>query len=361
MSANSIANPAGETEVVMSRASDIDILQQKCPSPYYNLLRNVTTKLQELNIPFEKVEEALRTLLSKECSTLILACVNNIDLLWIRLHDKKICHEYDVDLLLKIFRVMQLDSLEKTVATYVDESIMTQMDVMKCLTHQEINPRDHHFLMITVHDTTRLTLKNAFEVKECISHVFDIQQHKFTLVGCQSGSIGLVWQLPDDTQSKFQEHSLCESLTSSNLKHQLSLIKLKTKNSEPMIVFSSLLERYDTLDSHNALAMAEQESLCDVGQALIGQGSSAFPTLSNEGAMVSASLCTQELQNPRIFTCPIQDASALVTEGTLSSYEHSEHDIQQPFAEVVPYPIQATESGDDTPLSKFLVYLIIHQ
>ena len=227
----------------------LDELLEQCPQ-FYKLVHNLSNELKRIKRSFDDVVEHLKKLVE---SILIPARVENISSLCIHLRKKKRCLESDVDLLCELFKIMQQDKLEEAVTAYANE--IATLDVVKYLPRQT-DPMDLEpgcFLMTTFHDISTLKFSEAFNIKKYLAGCLQIQRYMFTLVGSESGSIGLVWQVPnnfqDETKSKFKERTLKAALLSSE--HHFITIKLTT-NSGSIVVFTRLSHQYEPAEVASA-------------------------------------------------------------------------------------------------------------
>ena len=222
-------------------------LTQQCPR-YASLICGLSAELKKQNCPFDEIKQALHSLIEESHGKISFPAHEEVSLLFIHLRNQKMCHENDIDLLYELFKTMQKEELKEEVTTYANKVALK--DVRQHL-HQQTLPLELNFLMITFHDTPALTLGKAFKIKHYMSNLLNIQKHVFTLVGCQSGCVGLIWHVPKSflshTQSKFQESTVKSSLITSE--HLFSSIELKLgKESVATLVFSKSSHKSDCDD-----------------------------------------------------------------------------------------------------------------
>ena len=220
-------------------------IQQKADDPLYEqfccLVRNLSDELKRLRCSFEDFMRALQKLtVGNAIPILIPTQVKDISLLCTHLRKIKMCLESDVDLLSEIFKTMKQDKIEEMLTAYANE--IAALDVVKHLPRQS-DPTEQCFLMITVHDDSALTLGDAFDVKCSLSSMLHIQRYVFTLIGSESGPIGLIWQVPNNLLEQIKSNFIGVEDIRTKLMlehHHVSSIKLKTQNSGSTVIYSRL-------------------------------------------------------------------------------------------------------------------------
>lgn len=217
----------------------LEQLQRNSPE-FANLVLGLASELNQHEITFESIREALLALLEIDAIPIQLPShVTDFPTLILHLRRLKMCHESDVDLLCKLLETLEQVDLRERVKAYADRG--ASIDVMQHR-YQRSRPSHRHFIAFTFHNVPSLSLGEASEIKHFISNLLHIPRHSFTLVGSEEGSIGLAWQIPMEylkhVQSSLREDKdLKASLTSSE--YHFELIKLEVEEgSERVVAFT---------------------------------------------------------------------------------------------------------------------------
>ena len=294
------------TSSVPSTTESLEQLQRSSPE-FANLVLGISSELNHRGITFERIQQALLALLEGDAVPIQLPPhVKDLPALCLHLRHLNMCHEADTDLLCKLLETLELVDLRERVKSYADRVAAT--DVMQHR-YQRSRPRHRHFVAFTFHSAPSLSLEQACEIKHFISDLLHIPRHTFTLVGSESGSIGLAWQIPVEylkhVQSLLREdEEVRASLMSS--KYQFVSIELEVKEgSERIVVFCEPI-------SNTHLPA----SVCTNGQGSYGQCS-----ISSQEDVVSSTMddLSPSMDSARshrkyciLYTCTVLCATSLL-------------------------------------------------
>ena len=288
------------------------------------ILDETSTKFSDLvhrlssELNFKDVIGALQTLLGKSIAAMpihVPTRVESVSSLCKHLIKLRMCHETDVDLLHQLLETMQQEKLKEEVTTYARRN--AQMDVVQHLCNKQADPSEYCFLIITYHNILMLTFDKAFDIKCYISELLDIQRHMFTLVGAESGSIGLIWQMPNEylqpMKMLFKEERVKSSLISSE--YHIASIKLKAdKKSAASVVFT------------RSPRQCSDEDTSASTQVLLPSATAAI--LPSKGSEVESTSTYIQESSSTLFESAVQEEgpAAFITNESMSSYVHSKSD-----------------------------------
>ena len=380
-SSDSVEPQSGGGEITQTLVYQLhdDPFAQQFPTVYNRLICDLSGELEKEKCTFEEVKISFQSLGSERhmIAPTIPQDVNDLTSLCSYLRNQKTCHECDVDLLCEMFKNMQQKKLIEIVTQYVTH--IEPFEVEKQLNPQHNNPTEHYFIMITVHDDSSrvtTTLKEAFEIKHCISNALSIRRHEFTLVGYQQGPVTLLWQFPnhllEHTQSELKKCTVKSSLHSS--KYCFSLIKLrKSKDSIASVVFSKPSQRYatsmpmpiqDTVVAFNT--PSESRSTAVINERQFTTMRDRGPAAEQVQQRPALPRCehSQECRSTESYQCDSSSlfhgavgggSAVIVSNESLESYKHSTSHVSSYQEHHGPPSLSA-----DMSICKFIISIAIH-
>ena len=194
---------------------------------YNMMIGGLCTSLAIRGISFDEVVRVLQELFQSSGIFLhIPPQVTDLPSLLEFLRSRRMCHEYDVDLLCKVLQDLQQNDLHQQVKGYA-QGIM-HCDVLGCQL-ANARPRPGHFLTFTVHNCPSLTFAQACEVKDVLSDILGIDRHIFWLSSSEVGSVVLVWsflvEISKHVHATFENASIHGKLLSSDRMHHVVCVQ----------------------------------------------------------------------------------------------------------------------------------------
>ena len=200
---------------------------------YNMMIGGLCTSLAIRGISFDEVVRVLQELFQSSGIFLhIPPQVTDLPSLLEFLRSRRMCHEYDVDLLCKVLQDLQQNDLHQQVKSYA-QGIM-HCDVLGCQL-ANARPRPGHFLTFTVHNCPSLTFAQACEVKDVLRDILGIDRHIFWLSSSEVGSVVLVWsflvEISKHVHATFENASIHGKLLSSDRMHHVVCVQTLCQDS----------------------------------------------------------------------------------------------------------------------------------
>ena len=192
---------------------------------YEQMVSYICTSLMIRGVSFDAFKRTVHaSLQGSGISISIPDEISDIPALLNHLRTRRMCHEYDVDLLCDLLKRLSQDNLHQAVVSYAG-SIM-HCSVLRC---GSSTPTPGHFLAFTVHNCPSLTYGQACEVKDVLSELLGLDRHTFWLSSSGSGSVVLGWNFREETakcvHATLEEESVHRKLVSDARMHTITLIE----------------------------------------------------------------------------------------------------------------------------------------